>query len=91
MNIEYSFEIRAVDAAARVMEVMYTASECQAMLISMRLPFEGESLEAVVCTHAPLAYWEEQKRGVIVPEVGVSGAIRPEQRGSSGNANEVFL
>lgn len=91
MNTEYSFEIRAVDIAAKVMEVMYTSSGRTAMMISMRLPYEGESLEAVICMHAPTAYWSEQERAVMAPVVGLSGVISPNQPESSININEVFI
>lgn len=77
MSIQYAYEIIKVDAAARCMEVVYSAVGHQTMHIGARLPFQGESLESVVAMYAPVAYWEEQKRPVVVPQVGASGTVAP--------------
>jgi hypothetical protein len=77
MSITYSFEIVAVDQAARCMEIVYTADGHQTMHISARLPFEGETLEQVVRMHDPVRYWEEQQAAVVVPEVGTTGTLAP--------------
>lgn len=77
MSITYTYEIISVDKAARCMEVVYTAEGHQTMHINARLPYEGESLEAVIEMYAPVRYWEELKTPVIVPQVGVSGVITP--------------
>jgi hypothetical protein len=79
MSIEYTYEIVAVDAAAKCMEVVYQASGRQTMHIGARLPYEGETLEAVVKMYEPVAYWLEQEREVVVPPVGASGTIVPVQ------------
>jgi hypothetical protein len=75
MNIQYTYEISSVDQAARCMEVVYSSEGCQTMHIGARLPFEGESLEAVIQIYAPVAYWREQELPVVVPQVGTSGVI----------------
>lgn len=77
MSIAYTYKIVSVDAAARCMEVVYTAEGHQTMHIGARLPFEGESLQAVVDQYAPVAYWLEQVRPVVVPQVGTSGMVQP--------------
>lgn len=77
MSIQYTYEIVKVDAAARCMEIVYSAQGHQTMHIGARLPFVGETLEAVVGMFAPVAYWEEQKRPVAVPQVGVVGTVAP--------------
>lgn len=77
MSITYTYEIVAVDAAARCMEIVYSAEGHQTMHIGARLPYEGESLEAVIGQYAPVAYWLEQARPVVVPQVGTSGAVQP--------------
>jgi hypothetical protein len=75
MSIEYTYEIISVDAAARCMEVVYSSEGRQTMHIGARLPFEGESLESVIASFAPVAYWAEQEAPVVIPEVGTGGAI----------------
>lgn len=77
MSIEYTYEVVAADAAAKCMEVVYTASGRQTMHIGARLPYEGETLEEVIKMYEPVAYWLEQEREVVVPPVGASGTIVP--------------
>jgi hypothetical protein len=77
MSIEYTYEIISVDEAARCMEVVYTSEGRQTMHIGARLPFVGESLEAVIQMYAPVAYWLEQEAEVVVPDVGVGGVVVP--------------
>lgn len=77
MSITYSFEIIAVDEAARCMEIVYTAEGHQTMHIGARLPYEGETLEDIVRMYEPVRYWEEQQLAVVVPQVGVSGTLDP--------------
>ena len=48
------------------------------MHIGARLPFEGEALEEVVRMFSPVEHWLAQTREVLVPVVGVTGAIAPE-------------
>lgn len=78
MSITYTYEIIAVDEAARCMEVVYSAEGHQTMHIGARLPFEGESLEAVIKAFAPVPLWVEMATPVVAPQVGVSGVVEPE-------------
>jgi hypothetical protein len=77
MSITYTYEIIAVDEAARCMEVVYSAEGHQTMHIGARLPFEGEQLEDVIRVFAPVPLWEELSMTVVVPQVGSSGVIIP--------------
>jgi hypothetical protein len=77
MNITYTYEIIVVDQAARCMEVVYTSEGNPTMHIGARLPYEGETVEAVVKMYAPLRYWEEQKTPTVTVNVGQSGTISP--------------
>lgn len=77
MNIEYTYEIISVNEQARCMEIIYTATGYPAMHIGARLPYEGETLEAIIRMYAPLRYWEETTQPVVVPVVGTSGALAP--------------
>lgn len=77
MSITYNYQIVSVDAASRCMEVVYTAEGRQTMHIGARLPYEGESLEAVIGMYSPVAYWLEQEQTVQLPQVGTSGTIVP--------------
>jgi len=75
MNITYTYKIIAVDAAARCMEVVYTAEEQQTLHIGARLPYEGETLEEVVRMYAPIAVWETAALNIITPVVGTTGVV----------------
>lgn len=75
MSIEYKYEIVSVDETARCMEVIYTATGHQTMHIGARLPYVGESLEAVIQMYSPVRFWEEQQLSVEVPPVGAQGTI----------------
>lgn len=77
MSIEYTYEIVSVDEAARCMEVVYAAEGRQTMHISARLPYEGETLEAVIGMYSPVAYWLEMEANVVPPAVGTKGQISP--------------
>ena len=77
MSIEYTYEIILVDEQARCMQVIYTATGHPAMHIGARLPYEGETLEAIIRMYAPIRFWEERTQPVIVPEVGTSGSLAP--------------
>lgn len=80
MSITYTYEIIAVNEAARCMEVVYSAEGHQTMHIGARLPFEGEALEDVIKAFAPVPLWLELATPVQVPVVGMQGtvAITPE-------------
>lgn len=77
MTINYTYEIIAVDEAARCMEVVYSSDGRETMHIGARLPFVGEDLEQIIRMYAPIAHWEERERAVQVPQVGVSGTMAP--------------
>jgi hypothetical protein len=79
MSITYTYEIISVDAAARCMEVVYTAEGYPTMHIGARLPYVGEALEAVVRMYAPVALWLEQAAVVVPPSVGVRGQVVPSE------------
>lgn len=57
------------------MEVVYSADGHETMHVGVRLPFEGESLEAVLTAFAPIPHWEQAKLNVVVPVVGASGTV----------------
>lgn len=77
MSITYTYEILSVDEASRCMEVVYRSEGHKTMHISARLPFEGEPLEDVIRSFAPVPLWEELAKAVSVPEVGLSGTLAP--------------
>lgn len=77
MSITYTYKIISVDQAARCMEVVYEAEGHPTMHIGARLPYEGEALDSIVAQYAPVAYWQELQRPVVVPQVGATGVVSP--------------
>lgn len=77
MNIQYTYKIINVDKEARCMEVVYSADGHQTMHIGARMPYVGESLEAVVNMYAPVAYWAEQAQQVLPVAQGTAGVFTP--------------
>jgi hypothetical protein len=75
MNITYTYEIISVDQQARCMEVVYTSEGMPTMHIGARLPYEGETTEAIVEMYAPVRYWEEINTPVVPVNVGQSGTV----------------
>ncbi len=75
MKITYNYEIILVDQAARCMEVVYTSEGNPTMHIGARLPYEGETVEAVVEMYSPVRYWEEIKTPVVPVNPGTSGSV----------------
>ena len=65
--IEYAYSIISVDQAARCMEIVYSSSGRQTMHIGARLPYEDETLDAVLQMYAPIAFWVQAEQQVQVP------------------------
>lgn len=76
MSITFSYEITRVDEEFKCMDVTYSADGYETLFIGVRLPFDGEQLEDVIRDYAPLSYWEESKKKVVVPSLG-SGTLEP--------------
>lgn len=87
MDIAYTYEVVAVDEAARVMEVLYRADGFSEMRVSMRIPFAGETLESVVDACSPVPYWQSLILPISVPSVGTTGTIAPTQQVEGGSSN----
>lgn len=78
MSITYQAKIIRVDPAARVMELEFSSEGRPSYFIGARLPFEGESLEAVVRQYAPVPMWVAAEAQVVIPEAGTELTIAPE-------------
>jgi hypothetical protein len=73
MISSYTYNIISVDPQSKCMEVIYAADGFTPMHIGVRLPFEGESLDAVIAAFAPVRLWEESVMEVVIPAVGTTG------------------
>lgn len=77
MNIAYSYEVVFVDEVSRTMELRYTSEGRAPVHVGARLPYAGESLDAIASMYSPARLWEEQNTAVVVPVIGASGAYLP--------------
>lgn len=79
MTISYKYTIISVDEATKTMEISYEADGYPTMMASGRLPYNGETIEAVVSMYSPVRIWEDMTKTHVVPTVGTSGTIVPLQ------------
>jgi hypothetical protein len=79
-DLSYTYEIKSVNKQGRFMEVVYFVEGKQPITTGVRLPFENESLEAVIYSHSPVRYFIEEMTPVIDVLVGTTGAyVIPEK------------
>jgi len=76
MTIEnITFEITAVNESLRCMDVVFRATGQPDVLVGARMPFEGEDLNTLVASVAPIGYWEDLAKQVVPVSVGTTGAV----------------
>lgn len=76
-DIAYTYEVLRVDADARVMELVYQSEGRQPVHIGARMPYVGETLDAVARMYAPVAWWREQETQVLPIAAGAVGSVAP--------------
>lgn len=76
-NITYDYEILQVDTDNRTMMVRYSAEGFEDQLVSMRIPYEFEPLQAVIEACSPVNYWISLTFPISIPEIGTRGTILP--------------
>lgn len=77
MSITYTYKVMSVDVASKCMEIEYSAEGHLPMRVGARMPWQNETLEAIVQMYSPVAYWEEQTQSVLDVSVGTEGVITP--------------
>lgn len=88
MNINYTYEVVAVDEAARVMEVAYSCEGMDSVHIGVRLPYKGENFEELIDAFSPIGMWKEKQKTVVAPEVGLTGSIEYSDNVQQSISNE---
>jgi hypothetical protein len=68
--MKYQYEITKVDAEARCMEIVYTSEGLPSYTVGARLPYEGETLEQIIHSYAPMQFWEHFTKVDVVPQTG---------------------
>lgn len=75
MSISYTYTIVEVDESAKRMDILYSSEGYQDILVSARLPWSDESVEAIVLMYAPIPNWLETQKQLLAVEVNTSGTI----------------
>jgi hypothetical protein len=70
-KITYTYQIVAVNEVT--MDVEYTNPDYGTVLVGVRIPYDGESLEDVIAHYSPASWWAERIRPKLEVAVGVSG------------------
>lgn len=73
----YTYIITNTDPTIGAMEVLFSAPGMPDALVGARMPYEGESLDAVVASFAPFAYWDSIGKVFADVTVGHSASITP--------------
>lgn len=88
-DLSYTYEIKNVNLEGRYMEVEYTVEGKSPMIVGVRLPFEGESLESIINSHSPVRYFIEQSLPLANVEIGTTGSyVVPEETFESAKADK---
>lgn len=74
-TISYTYKIIKVDQEARCMEVVYSSEGRQPMHVSVRIPYEWESLDAVIDSFAPTPYWAAIESPLLQVREGAEGVM----------------
>ena len=72
-QVTYSYEVLSIDDGTKTMQVKYSAEGRDDVLVSARLPYQNESIEAVIDQFSPVLMWEEADVVRNTPSVGMSG------------------
>lgn len=70
-KIPYTYEVVAV--SDQNIEVMFNNPDHGEMLVGVRRPFEGETLDEVVAQYSPAFWWEEKMKPLAEVAVGSRG------------------
>lgn len=75
--IPYTYEV--IESTDAGMVLRYTSPGRSPVNIGARLPYEGETLDAIAAMYSPVAYWLEQDAVKLPVPVGASGSFTPLQ------------
>lgn len=73
-NIEYTYEVIAVDNAKKMMTLRYTAVNYPTVEVISPFPVLPDTVESMAHASAPLHQWRELTNQLAIPVVGESGS-----------------
>ena len=74
---KYTYKILSISENQRTFEVQYESEGLKTYRMSLRCPFEGESVDDMIRHNAPLSLWEIESKPMTIPEIGLSGEFDP--------------
>lgn len=73
--IPYTYEV--IESTPQGLVLRYTSLGRDPINIGTRLPYAGESLDAVAAQYSPVAFWLDQDAEKVQPPVGAGGGFTP--------------
>ena len=74
-EIEVNYKVLDVDDANGCMLIEYSSEGRETLQVSVRIPWEGENLEKVIRSYAPINIWQMKEYSKIKVEKGLSGTF----------------
>lgn len=71
-TIPYTATILTKDDVAKTMEVQYSSAGFDTLVIGVRYPRTGETVDGVVADAAPIEQWKRSQLSYVIPDSGVS-------------------
>lgn len=76
MNISYTYKVQAVYPESNCMDILFSSENLPDVLVSVRIPFEGENIDAVISSFAPFTIWQPNVTPLQDIQVGHAGEIK---------------
>jgi hypothetical protein len=73
--MDYTYKILRSSIQFNVMEVEFSAPDCESVIVGMPLPVEGQNYLDIIRSYAPIHHWARAKQVVIDVPVGEVGTL----------------
>lgn len=92
--MDYTYKILRSSIEFNVMEVEFSAPDCESVVVGMPLPVEGQDYLNIIRSYAPIHHWTRAKQVYVDVPVGEVGTLNntPQQLSGtqqSGNSSAV--
>lgn len=75
MTLEYTYEIKNVNAEFKCMEIEFNSIDKKSILVGAPLPISGTDLDTHIRNYAPIRAWLEEDVEYVIPVVGTTGSF----------------
>ena len=73
--MDYTYKILRSSTEFNVMEVEFSAADCETIVAGMPLPVEGQDYLDIIRAYAPIHHWARAKQVVVDVPVGEVGTL----------------